>query len=42
MDKGKSFHTKGTEQLKAHLPNLDAVEGIASKFWRLNWLVVLM
>jgi len=33
MDKGKSLHTKGVEQLKQHLPNSDLVEGKVSKFW---------
>jgi len=33
MDKGKSLHTKGVEQLKQHLPNSDVVEGKVSKFW---------
>jgi len=46
MDKGKSLHTKDAEELKAHLPHSDFVEGRTSKFWSserrdLNRLVLL-
>jgi len=33
MDSDNSFHTKGAEYLKAHLPNSDVVEDGDSRFW---------
>jgi len=37
MDRGKSFHTKGAEQLKAYLHNSGTAEDTASGETRYCW-----